>query len=396
MVKSIPKERKQPKITSPPVIKFISNNLKLIVQFGVAVIGVMLSYLIWKSSFSGMRNLVNANSDELSAAFLGKMPYVFFCSRAGRQEGMPTVLSDLHGALGSKVGFAVVNCSQTLPSGKNMYQRFKLKKEWRPTVFITSPWSKPVQMLPASFKDLPTLRKAVDAVVTAKATEIEKDSQLTKLCAKAAGTHPCVVIVKGKKYSKDHAVMEENLVTRYPDIPVLSIKGYNKRLSFEDSSESPHDQFAMKLYAIRNNTHYLAMVFPLSTDNINTFVDRAIESPLQNYFTDNIPIKLAKPSSSQFKQRLPPQMPKAEPQPEPKTHKEKSKKSAQDPAENAKKEAEPELTPEQKREEELKRQQRERERREEMERQQQEYLFQEEELGSRESADDSEEELIEL
>eukprot|EP01041_Mallomonas_annulata_P011657 gene11657-24415_t len=397
VIKSKAKDVKEKKVSikpsSPPIVNFLLENYRVLGQITGGLVAVILAYIIWNSSKVAMKNLVNVDNDALSTVLLGKTPYVFFCQRGGKLEGIPTVLSELHGVLGSKVGFAIVNCSQILPSGKSMFERFKLKKEWRPTVFVTSPWSKPMQVLPTSFKDLATLRKSVETVITPKAPDVDNDKQLTKHCSKNSDSETCIVIMRGKRYTKEHAQMEEKLLLTYPYVPVASIKAQNKRLSFEDSLELPFDQFAMTLHALRNGTHYLSMVYPLSSDNIHTFVSNAISTSLDKYFTEKGQvIKLVKPATSAFKKRMPPQMPPNNnnnndqpPQPE---------AAADSASEASKKKTEPELSPE---EEEARRLQRERQRRDAMDKEQQEYLFQEGGgAGSTVQTEDVQEDVIEL
>jgi hypothetical protein len=65
------------------------------------------------------------------------------------------------------INFAVLDCNQVLPSSnKTIYDRFKLKKEYRPVFFVTAPWLlKPVQAEPTQMKDVQTFKKFVENTV---------------------------------------------------------------------------------------------------------------------------------------------------------------------------------------------------------------------------------------
>eukprot|EP01031_Cornospumella_fuschlensis_P036901 gene36901-44768_t len=106
----------------------LGNILKVIGAIAVAA----FAYVISKQSRSAIRNLINAEEAVLKDAIFGDMPHMFFCDRGtpGNPSPVPAIFSELNLQRGSKMGFAVVNCSQILPSGKAIWDRFKLKREW--------------------------------------------------------------------------------------------------------------------------------------------------------------------------------------------------------------------------------------------------------------------------
>lgn len=376
------------KASKPAPSKFVRialENQSRIIQVAAALVSVILGVIIYRGSSGGVQNLENASNEVLSAAFFSKTPYMFFCNRGGANnfEGIPTAMSDLHSIDGSKLGFAVLNCSQVLPSGKTIWNRFGIKKDWKPTVFATTPWSKAIQVPPIDLKDVASLRRFVETSLSPQSTAIINEKHFTKHCAKAP---TCFVIVKGIKYSKDDAAIEEKLVLAYPSLPIGSLIGITKRLSFEDVSNLPADQFSMKVHALRNGTHYLSMTYPTSWENVRSFVEYALKAPLSKYFSDEgLPVKLITPTLS-FKKRGPPPPPSGSEQSE------GSGKKSKDKFSKKAEEVDETLDPV---EAEARSRQRERERREEMERQRRENVFQEGESDGR-HGDDDEEEVIEL
>jgi hypothetical protein len=120
-------------------------NYKYVLAGALGILVSILAFLIWKTSNSVIKNLKNADAETLKNAIFGDSPHLFYCDKGTNIVNVPTIFSELNLLKGNKLGFAAVNCSQLLPSGKDLWSRFKLKKEWRPTIFATTPWSKPIQ-----------------------------------------------------------------------------------------------------------------------------------------------------------------------------------------------------------------------------------------------------------
>lgn len=248
-----------------------------------------------------------------------------------------------------------------------------------------------------------------------KGTEVISDKDLSKLCNFSAVNKTsnaeanikgdtCFVIVKGSKYSKTHADLEERIVRANPKIKIATIDAVKKRLSFEDPQSLSADMFAMKVHALRNATHYMSMVNPLTWDYISTFMSQAISSPTYSYTGDyKSPVKVIKTGSSAFKSRNTPPVsaPTSQPsirkqkQPSPDLEKKTSggSKTGGEKKEGEKKEEVPETVAE--------RFAREKRRRDEMDRQSRESLFEDgdtqTEGDAEEVAEEEEEEnIIEL
>mmetsp|Transcript_21954 Transcript_21954/g.36766 ORF Transcript_21954/g.36766 Transcript_21954/m.36766 type:complete len:433 (-) Transcript_21954:239-1537(-) len=374
---------------------FVMRNILTIAKFVGAVVVLVLAMSIWRATRSVIQNLVNSDVEVLKDAIFGDLPYLFYCARGGKSEVIPPQFNEVNSLKGSSIGMAMVNCSQVLPSGKNLWERFKLKKEWRPTIFATAPWLKaPLQVNPKHLKDGTTLAKFVDNNMAPKPTEVSADSYLQKFCGFDKNTttdkrtigETCIVILRGTRYAKVHADLERRLVVAYPRVRMAALEAKKKRLSHEESTELvPADNFALKLHALRNGTHYITMVNPATWDYMNTFVGHAVGSPLYGFSGDgDVPIRLIKAPA--------PKAPKPAKK-DKKSSKSTSQKKKQQPKQEQEQEREqssssssstPELDPALV---EAARRYKEQTRREEMDRQAKQHMFQEEE-GNGDAADE--------
>ena len=282
---------------------------------GIAIV-IGAIYIAIKSNYSGIKNMINANQDAIKLAMTGDTPYLFYCNRGGKEDIYPIIFTDLNTKLGSKFGFASLNCSQTLPSGKTIFERFKLEPSWRPCIFGTAPWlGKPIQATPNHMRDTKAFSSFVEKYFYPRAREIGTDTELKKICGfgkpvdsdaseMSSIKNTCIVIVKGGRYSKTHSEIEERLIRHVPRAKVVKLDGTKKRLSIEDIEQFPTDSFAMKVYAVRQGTHYLEMTNPITWDYISTFISYSFATPLSAYSTlsDGKQISLLKIASI-FKDR---------------------------------------------------------------------------------------------
>ena len=212
---------------------FLQKHRNVIFQGVVGLVVMLFGIAMWSSSSSPIRNLINADDDKLKEALLGDLPYLFYCHRGRQDEAVPTIFSDLSKMKSAtQLGFALVNCSQVMPSGKTVWERFRLKKDWQPTLFETAPWTKPRQVPPLGLKDVSTLKKFVDVTMGPRGYEVLSDKDLVKFCgfdkpqpkAGAGGANgsgrpdTCFVLMKGSRYAKTHADLEERIVRKYPKV----------------------------------------------------------------------------------------------------------------------------------------------------------------------------------
>ena len=246
---------------------------------------------------STIQNLVNADSSVLKDAFFGDTPYLFYCIKDSKHSTVKDttphqIFTDLNLLKRNSMNFALVNCSSIGSSGKTLYQRFKINREIKPTIFGTAPWLKTPKQVPReSMKDVGTLSKYIDNSFAAKAVEVYTDKDLQASCDFNKKKDPdvdysydtCLVMVKGSRFGKSHMESEEKLVKQNARRKFITIDGTKRRLSFEDIDAMPANHFAMKLHAIRNGTHYMSMTNPSTYDYLSTFISHSLSAPISQY-----------------------------------------------------------------------------------------------------------------
>jgi hypothetical protein len=195
-----------------------------------------------------------------------------------------------------------------------MWERFNLKKEWKPAIFTTAPWSKSKQASPSHMKDAKALSTFADSALAPRATGISSEKELRSFCGfeskkalKSVGD-TCIVLVKGNRHAKVHTDMEERLVTMHPQMKFAIVDASKRRMSIEGMKPISPDNFSLKIHALRNSTHYLSMVNPVTWDHVSEFVSTAIATPSFAYDGDAAsPVTFTKAGKgkSAFKQRGP-------------------------------------------------------------------------------------------
>ena len=282
---------------------FINKNLMNIIKIIGIIMTIIFAMIMWSRSNVIIQDLVNVDHNILKNVIFGDKPYLFYCNKdnnyhtsSSSSSNIPISFTELNKIKGSSMGFAILNCSQILPSGKNLYDRFKLKQDIKPVIFGTAPWIKPaLQVTPTYLKDMISLRKFVDINMSPKPIDVINDKDFNKYCEFHKNyvyddkliTDTCIIILRGHRYAKVHTDYEKNLILEYPKLNIIAINAKKKRLSFEkqhqDMQYIDYQDFAMKVYAIRNQTHFMPMVNPITWDYLTTFVSHAIGTPLYDY-----------------------------------------------------------------------------------------------------------------
>lgn len=197
---------------------FIYKNLMNIIKIIGIVITIIFAIIMWRRSNAIIQDLVNVDHNMLKNVIFGDKPYLFYCNKDNNyhtsSSNIPTAFTELNKIKGSSMGFAVLNCSQILPSGKNLYERFKLKQEIKPVIFGTAPWIKPaLQVTPSSLKDMTSLRKFVDINMSPKPVDVSNDKDFNKYCEFHKNyvyddkliTDTCIIILRGHRYGKGYS-----------------------------------------------------------------------------------------------------------------------------------------------------------------------------------------------
>jgi hypothetical protein len=256
--------------------------------------------------------MIRADQQSIVNLLTSGYPQIIHCHRGARDDQTPTQMIEVEKQIGGDYAFASINCSQALPSGKNVFDRFKLKRQIRPVVFGVAPWSRPLQASARDLKDAKSFQTFVEKNFAPKVTEIGTDAELRKICQltkpdiseMSSIRNTCIVLVRGTRYSKTHSDLEEKLLRHHPKAKICAINASKKRLSVEDIDTHPPDSFGLKVYAIRNGDRFLPMVNPVTWDYLNTFVSYVFAQPLTSYSIDDSSkgIKLIKVAST-FKDR---------------------------------------------------------------------------------------------
>lgn len=255
----------------------------------IVIISGVVGFLAYRSTPPSMKKLVNADPEVLKDAFFSDTPHLFYCDKG--TGSAPAVFSELHVIKGNSINFATVNCSQVLPSGKTLWDRFKLKKDWKPTIFGTAPWTKAVQIHPTHLANAKAFKKSVEDSLSPKATVVKSDQHLAQHCQFSKNvvyddrdiTPTCILLIKGTKFTSTTSQLEQRLVQAYPKVKFAVTDASKYRMTFEDPDGMPADYFALKVHALRNGTHYQSMVHPITWDYLNTFVSSAASAPLYDY-----------------------------------------------------------------------------------------------------------------
>ena len=134
------------------------------------------------------------------------------------------------------MNFAMLNCSQVLPSGRKISERFRLKMNEKPTVFTTVPWGRPKQIGPQNLNNMKNFTESVEKATAARAARITNNEDFARKCSTAAmnESETCIVMVRGGKFTNNMIKdIEENLVKQFPKSKVGILNGAKYRLSFE-------------------------------------------------------------------------------------------------------------------------------------------------------------------
>jgi hypothetical protein len=307
-------------------------------SIGVTALIVFLAsfgYIIYQKSQDRIQNLMNIDTYRLNETLsfrqynsFNSEPYLFYCDRerpysANKKkdnavETVPQIFSQLNlQKTPVKINFAVLNCSQSVianpsDSPKSIYDKFKLKKDIKPLIWGKTPWNnhyyRNIQMSAIYMKDVGMMRKFLETYMSPHAISIDTNKAFIKYCQfHKASTHDendipstCVLILKGDRYqAKLHGSLEQRLVQAFPATRFGVVDANKLRLSFEDFNVLTTDTFGIKLYALRNGTHFLEMLNPPTWDYIDTFISHAVSVPISDYkkITNQKAITLVKPKA---------------------------------------------------------------------------------------------------
>lgn len=155
---------------------------------------------------------------------LGK-DYAVLCHPEAKDGsvGLPvsSVFQDSNDDGSAPAEYVLMDCDYVLPdSGKSIYDKFKLNKKKRPTVFVSGKVGPPKQVPEKHLKTGGMLTKLLKQMLEPHAAKIEKTKELKEKCL---NKEVCGLLLKGGKpepYVK-HAVA--NLLGKYPNVQFASV-----------------------------------------------------------------------------------------------------------------------------------------------------------------------------
>ena len=195
---------------------------------GVAL--AMMAYYSMKGVTSEIARVDVNDALALREVFFGEgasgKDYAVLCHPEAKDGSVSlpisSVFQDSHDDGSAPVDYVLMDCDHVLPeSGKTIYDKFKLDKKKRPTVFVSGGKAgAPKQVPQKHLKTGAMLTKLLKQMLEPHAAKIEKTKELKEKCL---NKDYCALLLKGGKpepYVK-HAMA--NLLGKYPNIQFASV-----------------------------------------------------------------------------------------------------------------------------------------------------------------------------
>lgn len=214
----VPKKKTQ---KAPPVDKLLKP------AAGVAI--AMMAYYFMKGLTNEIPRIDVTDQLALREVFFGEgasgKDYAVLCHPEAKDGsvGLPisSVFQDASDDGSAPAEFVLMDCDYILPeSGKSIYDKFKLNKKKRPTVFVSGKVGPPKQVAEKHLKTGAFLTKLLKQMLEPHAAKVEKTKELKEKCL---NKDVCGLLLKGGKpepYVK-HAIA--NLLGKYPKVQFASV-----------------------------------------------------------------------------------------------------------------------------------------------------------------------------
>eukprot|EP00956_Cyclotella_meneghiniana_P005853 scaffold7663_cov68-Cyclotella_meneghiniana.AAC.2 len=214
---------KKSKTDKPPAVDKL-----LMPAVGVAL--AMMAYYSMKGVTSEIARVDVNDALALREVFFGEgasgKDYAVLCHPEAKDGSVSlpisSVFQDSHDDGSAPVDYVLMDCDYVLPeSGKTIYDKFKLDKKKRPTVFVSGGKAgAPKQVPQKHLKTGTMLTKLLKQMLEPHAAKIEKTKELKEKCL---NKDYCALLLKGGKpepYVK-HAMA--NLLGKYPNVQFASV-----------------------------------------------------------------------------------------------------------------------------------------------------------------------------
>mmetsp|Transcript_17373 Transcript_17373/g.25204 ORF Transcript_17373/g.25204 Transcript_17373/m.25204 type:complete len:452 (+) Transcript_17373:93-1448(+) len=214
----IPKRKTE---RAPPIDKL----LKPAIGIGLAILG----YYFFQGIQSEIPRIDIQDELAVREVFFGEgesnKDYVVLCHVPPGNSGSVTVpissvFQEASADAASPGEFVLMDCTEKLPSGKTVAERFSLDLKKRPTIFVSGKVGPPKQIPTKHLKTGAMLTKVLKQLLEPHAAKIETTKDLK---AKCLNKDVCGLLLKGGKpepYVKDAV---SNLLVKYPKVQFASV-----------------------------------------------------------------------------------------------------------------------------------------------------------------------------
>lgn len=207
--------------SAPPIDKLLKP------ACGVAL--AMLAYYFMKGMSSEIPRIDVNDQLALREVFFGEgssgKDYAVLCHPEAKDGsvGIPvsSVFQDSNDDGSAPVEYRLIDCDHVLPeSGKTIYEKFKLNKKKRPTIFVSGKVGAPKQVPEKNLKTGAMLTKLLKQMLEPHAAKIEKAKDLKEKCL---NKDVCGLLLKGGKPEPFVKHAMANLLGKYPSVQFASV-----------------------------------------------------------------------------------------------------------------------------------------------------------------------------
>lgn len=213
----------------------------------IAIALAMILFQFFKGINSEVIRINVDDEMELREVFFGEgegKNYAVVCHPETAKYPVSSVFQDASRDSSAPAEFRLLDCDHVLSSEKTVYDRFKLDKKKRPTIFVSGKSGPPKQVPAKHVKTGSMLVKALKNLLVPKAEKIETTQDLRSKCL---DKDVCALLLKGGKVSPNYVKdAMSKLLVEFPkvafgaiDTSVLYVKGIEAEYLNEFSSGQP-------------------------------------------------------------------------------------------------------------------------------------------------------------
>jgi len=213
----------------------------------IAVALALMAFQFFKGINSEVIRINVEDEMELREVFFGEgedKNYAVLCHPETAKYPVSSVFLDASSDSSAPAEFRLLDCDHVLSNEKTVFERFKLDKKKRPTIFVSGRVGPPKQVPPKFLKTGTMLGKALKNLLIPKAEKIETTQDLRSKCL---DKDVCALLLKGGKVSPNYVKDAiSKLLVEFPkvafgaiDTSVLYVKGIEAEFLPELSTGQP-------------------------------------------------------------------------------------------------------------------------------------------------------------